>query len=271
MRLGTPRRAVVSVAASRVPLRRRSDGPPGSAAAALRPLTLLLPGAAHGAPARSAVPPRPHAGAGTCYFTGGGAGPVLPGRQRADSAAASTAAPPARTSAGGKRIFGGGVATDAPPSGGDRSPRLGPSAAANDATAGHMGTPWADRRARRERAEASRDDLDLAADLTVPSSSSSSTTSRWVTVFGYAPDRLAGVLRELQRDRGILRHEGDGDANWRHVQFSDVERRRVATRRTARGRHHGGGETATADDVSRLDERRAKPTRRRGWCDRRRG
>ena len=236
--------------------------PPGSATQQpYAPLLFSSPGAAHGGAGAYGGSPAPsHAGAGTAgYFTGGGAGPVLtPGGSARGffGGGVHGGTPGAHPSAGGKRIFGGGVATDAPPSGGDRSPRLGPSSAANDATAGHMGTPWADRRARRERAEASRDDLDLAADPDVPSSSASS--SRWVTVFGYAPDRLADVLRELQRDGDILRHEGDGDANWRHVQFSDVEGARRALRRD--GRRVGGAmvgvKPATAEDVSRLDDRR---------------
>ena len=239
------------------------DGPPPGSATQqpYAPLLFSSPGAAHGGAGAYGGSPAPsHAGAGTSgYFTGGAVGPVLtPGGSARGffGGGVHGGTPGAHPSAGGKRIFGGGVATDPPPSGGDRSPRLGPSSAANDAAAGHVGTPWADRRARRERAEPSRDDPDLSPDRVAASSSAAS--SRWVTVFGFAPDRLADVLRELQRDGDILRHEGDGDANWRHVQFSDVEGARRALRRD--GRRAGGGmvgvKLAAAEDVSRLDDGR---------------
>ena len=119
---------------------------------------------------------------------------------------------------GGKRIFGGGFA---PASGGtgagasdgsgrERSPRsprlsgMSPAGLRGDGTpAGHVGTPWADRSSRRDRRGGSGDD----ADVDVPNASALGEDERWVTVYGFDPDReLNAVLLEFQKDGDVEAH-----------------------------------------------------------------
>ena len=160
---------------------------------------------------------------------------------------------------GGKRIFGGGFA----PATGDtgvgasdvsgrerspRSPRLSgksPAGRADGTPVGHVGTPWANRGRGDARGAEDRRGGDL--DARVPSAEASGVSAlgddeRWVTVYGFDPDReLASVLLEFQKDGDVEVHvapRDDPEANFCYVRFADAASARRALRRN--GRRAGG-------------------------------
>ena len=104
--------------------------------------------------------------------------------------------------------------------------------------AGHVGTPWADRSSRRDRRGGSGDD----ADVDVPNASALGEDERWVTVYGFDPDReLNAVLLEFQKDGDVEAHvvpRDEADANFAYVRFADAASARRALRRN--GRRAGG-------------------------------
>ena len=184
-------------------------------------------------------------------FFGGGSGREAPGAVHPGT--------------GGKRIFGGGFAPESrggtgagasDVSGRERSPRSprlsgkSPTGRVDGTPAGHVGTPWADRGRRddgRRRAsfDASRGDFSSSPNGG-PGVPAFGDDERWVTVYGFDPDReLSAVLLEFQKDGDVEARfvpRDDPEANYCHVRFADAASARRALRRNgrrARGRMVG--------------------------------
>ena len=180
-------------------------------------------------------------------FFGGGSGREAPGAVHPGT--------------GGKRIFGGGFAPESrggtgagasDVSGRERSPRSprlsgkSPTGRVDGTPAGHVGTPWADRGRRddgRRRAsfDASRGDFSSSPNGG-PGVPAFGDDERWVTVYGFDPDReLSAVLLEFQKDGDVEARfvpRDDPEANYCHVRFADAASARRALRRN--GRRAGG-------------------------------